>query len=91
MANIWTYADYRNLTDPAERLARLRLHMIEVSDRIGAGHKSRSGAATFPPEFKYYELLDKEATQLAAQVESSGIGSLSAPIAKSRGVFRRSR
>lgn len=90
MANLWTYGDYVTLTDPAARLERLRLHIVEVQNHL-VGNKARNGSAKFPPEYQYRKDLMAEAADLAAQVEPGGLGGISAPIAKSRGVFRRSR
>ncbi len=86
---LWTYADWRRQGTPAARLERLRLHIEEVS-QYAIGSKSRNGSATFPAD-DYLKRLEAKEAELAVQVDPNDSGAASAPIARSRGVFRRSR
>ena len=51
----------------------LSLHIVEVQDHL-VGNKGRNGSAKFPPKYQYRRDLMAEAADLAAQVESDGLG-----------------
>lgn len=68
----WTYSDWRSQSTKALRLARLRLHMTEVSDKIdnevsGHGFTEGSGSVT-----QYLDKLQVQCDRLEASIGESG-------------------
>lgn len=68
----WTYSDWRSQSTAAQQLARLNLHMQEVSDKIGAevgasGYQRSSHALT-----NYLELLETQRVGLSSAAATGG-------------------
>ena len=80
----WTYSNWTQQTDAETRLAYLRLHMTEVSDKIDkeltvAGHMSSSRSLQ-----EYYNSLIKAEGKLAAAATSSNAGRARVSVPKFR-------
>lgn len=68
---MWTYADWITYDDLATRLARLRLHIVEVSQHV-MGTSTRGQSVTAADQRYLSELRASEA-QLTTSVSRPGI------------------
>lgn len=72
---VWIYSDWITLSDRAERLTRLRLHIQEVSERLfSTASRSKSVSAV---QEGYLDRLSKAEAELAIAVArgaSGGVG-----------------
>lgn len=58
----WTYADWVTITDPAASLARLNLHIQEVSEQIGKERGSDGfNEGSFATRLYYDNLMEERA------------------------------
>lgn len=66
----WTYSDWRSYADssPAAKLARLRLHIEEVSDQITADVSKGASSRSVSPLNQYLAMLEKREDRLVALV-----------------------
>jgi hypothetical protein len=75
----WTYSDYITYADAAAKLTRLRLHIHEVTDKIGreqsAGDMSTSSTALQ----KYLQDLKNEERSLSGATSDSSDPTLNRP------------
>lgn len=66
----WTYSDWRTYADsnPAAKLARLRLHIQEISDAITADVSKAGASRGSNPLVTTLAMLEKQETKYAALV-----------------------
>ena len=74
----WQYSDYLTLDDPQAKIERLRLHIVEVSDRL-LEYTSRSGLdgmswSRSSNLSQYLQSLKTELNQLAPRPSAAFIG-----------------
>lgn len=67
----WTYADWVTITDPAASLARLNLHIQEVSEQIG---KERGSDGYTEASFANQRYLDSLMGERAKLISVPGVG-----------------
>lgn len=72
---MWSYADYITYEDAAARLARLRLHIQEVSQKVGASTAAAGTSVDRTTNLQYLQVLKSEEKDLAAETgERSAYG-----------------
>lgn len=69
---MWEYSDYVTLDDPSTRLARLRLHIQEVSDRVLSVTGGLGGDVSASPTDYLKELKKEEASLMTKTGNASG-------------------
>lgn len=74
----WTYNDYRTIDDDELRLARLALHMDEVSAKIDADVSDGEVSVNRSTLLNYLGRLEKAYDKLEARVRRSATGRLHA-------------
>ena len=64
----WTYSDWRSYADsnPSAKLARLRLHIEEVTDAITADVTKGGSSRSSNPLLGYLSMLEKSEAKYAA-------------------------
>lgn len=70
MAN-WTYNDWRGQATDALRLERLKLHVVEVSERIDAAVSSSGQSINSKELLTYLQHLEAQADKLQERVDAS--------------------
>lgn len=68
----WGYSDWITQTDLPTRLARLRRHIQEVTDKIGREHTAGDQATSSRELRAYLEVLTKREAELMAQPGATG-------------------
>ena len=63
----WTYGDWRSQTTAADRLARLNLHLQEVSNRIGQERDAGDLSVSSHALGRYITLLEEQREKLVPQ------------------------
>lgn len=64
---MYTYHDWQQQTDPAARLARLRLHLAEVSAAITAAVSANGSSRSASDLRQYWQDLTAQEEKLVAQ------------------------
>ncbi|MFN4838746.1 MAG: hypothetical protein ACK5MB_00065 [Phycisphaerales bacterium] len=65
---MWQYADWRGYSSDAERLARLRLHIVEVTQKIGPDVSGGNMSVASGSLTSLLNMLIEEERMLAAVV-----------------------
>ena len=68
----WTYSDYATYSDTSDRLERLRLHIVEVSDEIQAEGSDGGTSLNLTNLRTYLQDLKREEKDLGGQAPRAG-------------------
>lgn len=73
----WTYSDWRAQATPALRLARLNLHLQELTDAVGRELSGDGKSKSETNITRLLELAEKEREKLQARVDRTSTGVVS--------------